>query len=224
MRILSTLILIICFNLTVFGTAQTPDKLVYNGKEYRLHSNPMESYFEKFPDKRPKSNVMSTGLWRGYIATFEVKDNQLYLKDIEIQVSKKVKKNDYKYSWKSVLKEVFPNQKLIKIDWLTGLLVVPEGKIVYYEHMGYGSTYENYILLEFDSGNFIKEKTFGYEEYEKYKEKQFQVFKETDEYKKMKAEIKAQTEEDDDGFWDDEAIDSFLRSFVIEYSSKILDE
>lgn len=218
MRALSTLILLICFNLTVFGTAQAPDKIIYNGKEYSLHSNPMESYFEKFPDKRPECEVMSTGLWRGYIATFEIKDNQLYLKDIEIQVSTKKKNDKYKYSWKSVLNEVFPNQELIKIDWLTGLLVLPEGKIVNYVHMGYASTYKHYVLLEFENGNLKGEKKFGYEEYEKFKDKQFQAFKKTDEYKKLKEDLKK------DGDNSDEFIENFLRIFVIEYSSKILIE
>ena len=218
MRILSILILFFCFNLTVFGTAQTPDKLIYNGKEYRLHSNPMESYFEKFPDKRPKSEVMSTGLWRGYVATFEVKDDQLYLKDIEIEISTKEKNNEYKYSWKSVLNEVFPSQELIKIDWLTGLLVLPEGKVVNYVHMGYASTYEHYVLLEFENGNLKGEKQFGYEEYEKFKDKQFQAFKKTDEYRKLKEDLK---KEDNNS---DEFIEDFLRIFVIEYSSKMLVE
>jgi hypothetical protein len=32
------------------------------------------------------------------------------------------------------------------------------GKQIKYIHMGYGSTYENYILLEIRNGNFIEEK------------------------------------------------------------------
>ena len=218
MRILSILIPFFCFNLTVFGTAQISDNLIYNGKEYGLHSNPMESYFEKFPDKRPKSEVMSTGLWRGYVATFEVKDGQLYLKDIEIEIGTKEKNNEYKYSWKSVLNEVFPSQELIKIDWLTGLLVLPEGKVVNYVHMGYASTYEHYVLLEFENGNLKGEKQFGYEEYEKFKNKQFQAFKKTDEYRKLKEDLKKE------GNNSDKFIEDFLRIFVIEYSSKMLVE
>ena len=214
MRILSILILLFCFNFAAFGTAQAPDKLIYNGKKYKLHSNPLEVYFEKFPDKRPKPEIQSTGLWRGYIATFEVKDGQLYLKDIEIRVEKK---NDEE-GRKSVLNEVFPNQELIKIDWLTGLLVLPEGKIVNYVHMGYASTYEHYVLLEFENGNLKKEKQFGYKEYAKFKDKQFQEFKKTDEYRKLKDDMK---EKDDRS---DEFIEDFLRIFVIEYSSKILVE
>ena len=215
MKTLIALILTICFNLAVFGTAQTPDKIIYKGKEYSLNSNPLESYFEKYPDKRPKGEVRSTGLWRGYVATFEIKDNQLYLKDIVIQIISKGKKNDFKYSWKSVMNDVFPNRKLVKIDWFTGLLVLPEGEIVNYVHMGYASIFEHYVLLEMENGNLKGEKQFGYEEYSKFKEKQFQAFKKTDEYKKIKEELIK------DGS-SEKFVEDFLRIYVIEYSSKIL--
>ena len=33
-------------------------------------------------------------------------------------------------------------------DWYTGVLVIPRGRQVSYVHMGYGSTYERYVLLE----------------------------------------------------------------------------
>lgn len=67
-------------------TAQYPDRIIYKGKECDLHSNPLESYFDKYPDKRPQSETDSNALWRGYIATFEIKDNQLYIRDIKIEI------------------------------------------------------------------------------------------------------------------------------------------
>lgn len=217
MKTILTLIFAFFLGLNVFATAQYPDKIIYNGKEYNLHSNPLELYFEKHPDKRPKGGIMSTALWRGYIATFEVKDNQLFLQNIEIEYQDATSKESYNYKWKSVINEVFPDQKNIKIDWLTGLLVIPYGKLVNYVHMGYGSTYKNYILLEIDKGELKKEKQFKYKEYENFKEMQFQAFKQTDEYKKIKADLQK------DGN-SDEFIDSFLRNFVIQYTSKIMTE
>ncbi len=217
MRPVLTIILTLFLGLKVFATAQYPDKIIYNGKEYSLHSNPLESYFEKNPDKRPKGGIMSTALWRGYVATFEVRDNQLFLKDIEIEYQDTTSKESYNYKWRSVINEVFPDQKNIKIDWLTGLLVIPHGKLVNYVHMGYGSTFKNYILLEIDKGDVKKEKRFKYKDYERFKEKQFQAFKQTEDYKRIKADLQK------DGSTD-EFIDSFLRSFVTEYTSKIMTE
>jgi hypothetical protein len=198
-----------------FATAQAPDRIIYNGKEYKLHSNPLEAYFKKFPDKRPKADIMSTGLWRGYIATFEFIDKSLYLKDIQIEVRKKGGKNSFDTEWKSVVSEISPGNGKLKIDWLTGILVIPFGEIVNYVHMGYGSTYENYILLEVSGGELKKEKELGYKEYEKFKERQFEAFKKTEEYKKSADALQKDGSKV-------EYIDSFLKNFVIEYSSKIM--
>lgn len=219
MRALSILVLFLGVNLVVFGTAQYPDKIIYNGKEYMLHSNPLEGYFEKYPEKRPQEGF-STALWRGYVATFEIRDNQLYLKDIEVMNGSKQNKDGYwETLWKSVKDEVFPNNELVKIDWMSGLLILPYGKEINYVHMGYGSIYKNYILLEIDNGDLTKEKQLKSKQYEKFKEKQFQAFKKTDEYKKIKEDLKKEGEN-----YSDEFIDSFLRSYVIEYTSKILIE
>ena len=215
MKIFNTLILLVIFNLTVFGTAQSPDKLLYNGKEYKLHTNPMESYFEKYPEKRPKSKMWSSALERGYVATFEIIDNQLYLKDIEIQTFKPFKRHRFEYEWKSVKNKVFPNQKLIKIDWVTGLLIIPYGEIVDYVHLEYGSIYEHYIILEIENGSLKKEKQLEYQEFVEFREKQFQIYKETEEYKKSKQELKEMTE------WDDEFIDYVLQSYISTYIKNI---
>ena len=67
------------------ATAQQPDILFYNGKKYSLYTNPLEGYFRKYPDKKPKTSIISTGNWRGYIATFEIIDSTLFLRDIEVE-------------------------------------------------------------------------------------------------------------------------------------------
>jgi hypothetical protein len=217
MKTILAIMLTLVSGLKVFATAQYPDKIIYIGKEYSLHSNPLETYFKMNPDKRPKGGIMSTALWRGYVATFEVKEKQLFLEDIEIQYNDTTSKESYPYKWRSVVNEVFPGQEEIKIDWLTGLIVIPHGKLVNYVHMGYGSTYKNYILLEIEKGNLKQERRFKYKEYEKFKERQFQAFKLTEEYRKIKSDLQK------DGT-SDEFVDSFLRSFVTEYTSKILTE
>lgn len=202
-------------SVEIFATAQYPDKIIFKGKEYMLHSNPMEVYFAKFRDKRPKIEIRSTALWRGYVATFEVIDDALYLKDIHIQVRKKDSEM-LDTEWKSAINEVFPGDKKLKIDWFTGLLVLPHGEMVNYVHMGYFSTYENYILLEIEAGNFKKSKEFDYKEYEKFRARQFEAFKKTDEYKKIFEDIRKKENANP------EFIDKYLKSFIVNYTSKIL--
>lgn len=210
--LLIIILFFIVFN--VYSTAQYPDKIYFNGKEYSLYSNPLESYFEKNPEKRPKTLIISSALWRGYVATFEVLNNQLFLKDIEIQVKDTTKKS-FDTKWKSVILETFPNQELVKVDWLTGLLVIPQGKLKNYVHLGYGSTYENYTLLEISLGNLEKEKHFRHAEYIEFREEQFKAYKKTEEYKELRQKLKKEGYSNKD-------VNSFLRSAITEYTSKIL--
>lgn len=78
MRMFLTIILTLFFGVNVFATGQEPDRIIFKGQEYMLFSNPLETYFKKYPDKRPTRGFESTGLWRGYIATFEVRNNRLF--------------------------------------------------------------------------------------------------------------------------------------------------
>ena len=219
--------LIFVINLPVSGTIQMPDKIIYNGKEYPLRGKslldsyyPMEDYFKKYPDKRPKVDGVATYLWRKYVATYEIKDNQLYLKDIGILVDG--------FETKSVLNEIFQSQELIKIDWLTGLLAIPDGK-----SNGYGD-HERYIILEIIEGNFLREKQiildidenfmnedqYGkYTEYELFKKRQFEAFKKTDEYYKAKTRIKDRRQDASNKFCDE-----LIETDILKYSSKILVE
>jgi len=211
MKALFTIMVTVFLSSVVFGTEQIPDKLIYKGKEYELQTNPMESYFKKYPDKRPKGAI-SSACWRGYVATFEIKNNQLYLKDIEVEFWNKGKINS-----KSVLNKLFPKQEMIKIDWFTGLLIIPYGEIVdqAYLSLDYGSLYEHYILLEIENGNLNREKQFEHQEYEEFKDKKFQAYKETEEYKKTKEELKEAVQ------WDDDLIDYVLRSYTSTYIKSI---
>ena len=146
MKILYTFILLVSVHEIVSGTPQTLDKIIHYGKEYVLLTYPMESFFEKYPEKRPKNIVQSTGLTRGYVATFEIIDDQLYLKDIEIIVVERSEEKPVSVNWKSVKYEVFPNQDLVKIDWITGELVCTK------EDMRFASN-RCFIVLEFTDGN-----------------------------------------------------------------------
>ena len=200
-----------------FATAQYPDKVVYEGETYSLDTNPMEPYFAKHPDKKPKRLVMSTALWRGYVATFEFKTTALVLKDIEIQIWEETEDGKRDISWKSVKDDIVRKDEVLLVDWFTGILVLPHGKLLNNVHMGYGSTYSDYILLAVKQGKFTDKITYDHVRYEKFKERQFQAYKKTNAYKKQVAKLRKNGESE-------EFLDSFLRSFVVNYTSEFLDK
>src|SRR5690348_13871746 len=169
-KMVVTALLIIVFSAAhSWATAQYPDKIIFEGKEYALNTNPLETYFKQYPEKRPETGIRSTALWRGYVATFEVKDKTLLVKDIAIEINSAPGSKNLDLAWKSVLNDVFPGGKALAVDWFSGILVLPHGELVNYVHMGYGSTYSNYILLEVKDGIVTGEKRMNARQYETFK-------------------------------------------------------
>ncbi|MEK7724506.1 MAG: hypothetical protein AAB336_09180 [Acidobacteriota bacterium] len=88
-----------------------PDRIIYDGNSYPLSGLPMEKYFAKFPNKRPKIESFSTATQTGYVATLEFVENELFLKDFQLVVG-------FGTIGKSILSELFPDDKKLKVDWL----------------------------------------------------------------------------------------------------------
>jgi len=219
-KTITTLLIFITIGIAkaeILMTAQYPDKITYNGTEYNLNSNPLEPYFEKHPDKKP--GMVSTALWRGYVAHFEIINNELYVTDMTRPVSYTDEEGNHTQKWISIYRRIFPKRERVKIDWFTGILILPHGEMVEYVHQGYASTYSNYWLLEFEKGKFNEAREYELEEFIEFKKRQFEAFRKTEEYRKLYAELKENDESNDDKF-----IEQFMFDFVINYTSKFLTE
>lgn len=138
----------------VSATAQAPDVIEYDGKKYNLFTNPLESYFKE--DERPKFHIgpgsMSSGNWRGYVATWKIEDGTLYLVGLDSWICKDLRPENCK---RADLRELFGEKYRdgkVKADWFTGDLRIPEGEQIQYVHMGYGSVYEREIILGVAAG------------------------------------------------------------------------
>jgi hypothetical protein len=77
------------------------------------------------------------------------------------------------------LKNIFPDKKEIVAFWYSGAVIVPHGKMTNYVPIVYGSSYENYIVLRINKGTVIERLDMAEAEFEIYKDKKFQIFKET---------------------------------------------
>jgi hypothetical protein len=203
-----------------FATAQQGDKLRIDGKTYVIFTNPLEPYLEKNPDKLPKSEVVSTGLWRGYVATWEVKEQRLMLVDVSILKSMPDKSGSgFSPELTSVLEQMFPGQKEVPAEWFTGNIVVPDGKLVSYVHMGYASTYQKYILLRVEKGAITRQWKTDADGFIKFRNAQFAAFKKTEEYRKAFAEAAKQ------GDMSPKQNEEFLREYYSgEYTAMIFDQ
>ena len=131
----------------VYATQQVPEVLVYNGTTNDMYSTPLESFFSAEKPKVFLEKPSSTACWRGYVGTWEIRDARLFLVGIEA---------DYQDGAPATLASLFQGEaKRIFARWFTGTLRCPRGGELEYVHMGYGSIYEEDLLLKIEQGNLV---------------------------------------------------------------------
>ena len=183
-------------SINVSATAQAPDYLIYEGEKYRLHVNPLEELFQENEELKPKVEIIFSANWRGYVATFSINHNALVISDITVIKSNPNKKHSY--VTESILLEVFPKESDRRLDWFSGLLVVPLGEKTGYVHLSYASQYENYLLFRIGNGQVLESVEMELEEYMDFKTRQFEIFKDTPEYETIYRELSEGRQPGDD--------------------------
>jgi hypothetical protein len=122
-------------------------------------SNPLESLFDQ-GHPRPAFVAESTANWRGYVAHWEIDNDELFLIALDAQVfessqeasSPRLIDDLRQFS----LDDLFPGRGgRIRASWLSGTLRIPYGKLVKYVHVGYQSRYERYVMLDVESGRLV---------------------------------------------------------------------
>ncbi|MBC3756766.1 hypothetical protein H7U19_00005 [Hyunsoonleella sp. SJ7] len=202
------------------ATGQYPDKIIIDGKEYSIRNNPLEPFFEKYPDRKPKTNIMSSALHRGYIATFTLIDKKLYLTDIKINAEKKDSEKKWKAEMTSVFDKVFPGQNKVLMDLYNGILIV---------HLNLEVSFKdrNRLLIEFQNGTEQERRTYDNEKYEVFMDEQFELYKNTEEYKSEFLELMKDEEDDDEYFENKQEKEKFtenlIRRYTPNFTSKFID-
>lgn len=164
----NNLILLLLFSFyTCHSTVQRKDVLIYNDESYQLKNYYLEDYFESFPEKRPKSGLVSSDLWRGYLAIFKVLDDDIYLVDLQIRVVDNKPNEIFARKWISVFDEFSPDCDKFLVDWIDDLIILPVGEVLDYER-GFGVSFKDYNLLEVKEGRIINSKTFSLNFYRKH--------------------------------------------------------
>lgn len=144
-----------------FATGQIPDILIYHGDTLYIYANPLEDLYTKkksrpnFFGKKPHCN--STACWRGYQAKWQIINNELYLTEI---LSCCYTEDKTKANLARLFGKKFVNGK-VKADWFSGKIISPQGKELYYVHMGYNSIYEKELEFSFKQGQIIGTKIYN---------------------------------------------------------------
>ncbi|MBM4372637.1 MAG: hypothetical protein FJ098_13335 [Deltaproteobacteria bacterium] len=154
-RILSATILLgVLAPAPAQATAQMGDILIYNGEKLEIFSNPLEAWFgAEHPRPEDLSDASCSANWRGYVATWEIRDRALWL----VRLQEGTCDVD---APEIPLDRVFPGEKgPIRATWYTGVLIAPRGKLLEYVHMGYESRYEKELRIEIQAGEVKGERT-----------------------------------------------------------------
>lgn len=146
-------------------TAQAMDQIVYKGEEYSLASEPLYPYLGTRNDIRFYG--FSTDNSRGYTATWELLDDQLFL----IGLSGTMFLNDGSDAENAItdairvssINKLFPDSgDKVLANWYTGDIRIPQGKVLQYVHMGYGSLYEKDLIIQLVEGKVVNQKELDY--------------------------------------------------------------
>jgi hypothetical protein len=176
---------------SLHATAQTPEVLRFEGKSYDLETVPLSEYLASHPGVIPESKISSTGLWRGYIGTWALRDQKLYLEDIRILTSAAMDSDASESERsRSVIAEVFKTKEPVHATWFTGRLIVPTGEMVDYVHMGFASTYSAYLVVTVVDGNVTEMSRMNLTQFQKFRRRQFELFKQTAEYVEAVADLR----------------------------------
>lgn len=124
-------------------TAQIGERLIYDGREVSMCSEPLGEFFA-LGGRKPEFESNCTALWRGYVGTWEIVGDRLYI----VGLSGRLKDGT-----EATLETVFPGYpERVFAHWYSGTLRIPEGQLLEYVHMGYASTFEHDRLIEIERG------------------------------------------------------------------------
>jgi hypothetical protein len=130
-------------------TAQASELLRYEGQDCSMMTLPLSDYFA-MGGRSPDFTAPHTALWRGYIGSWEIKNDRLYLVAFRGHLADGVT---------ATLESLFPGfPDRVFAHWYSGTLRIPQGRQVEYMHMGFGSRYETEVYLKVQKGVVVGKK------------------------------------------------------------------
>jgi hypothetical protein len=125
-------------------TAQAPEKIKYEGIDLPLLCEPgfpaSHPRIQRVPEEQARASnreCFSTACWRNYIGEWEVRRGRLYLAGV------------------SGLHRITPGPAL-EATWFSGVLRMPTGGLLHFQHAGYASMYRSEFFAEVEGGVVVR--------------------------------------------------------------------
>lgn len=194
------------------ATPQAPDKFIINGVKYDIIPPAvMGEYFQNNPKKRPKP-PFPTNLYRGFIATYEIKNNELLIIDISI-INNSNQRKELKdsrisnFNWINNLykrsierRSTLPQE--IKADWFSGLLFIIQEYLLWPHESSNGY----FTVIEIENGNYLKSFVISNEQYKKYIDARSEIITKADLFQNIYERL-------NDGTMPEEILGYFMKAY-----------
>lgn len=136
-------------------TAQAPESIEIDGGSHALCSEPLSMYNALGGGLPEFEGLWSTAIRRGYLGTWEIKGDRLYLiaikalrKSGRFETADEILSGGY-----ADLGELFPGYpNRVFAHWYSGTLRIPQGKEIEYVHAGFASEFERDLLIQVERG------------------------------------------------------------------------
>lgn len=153
MKHLLSVMLVVATVVTAFATAQLTERINDNGVSKSLAGYLLELdsiSFSKLEQRIP-DEMVSTGLWRGYIGHWKIKNDSLFLDSVLVRDTA----CDTLRFVPAKIDDIYashPAPSGYFADWITDTLRVVSGKILHYDHMGWASDWETEEFVSVEGG------------------------------------------------------------------------
>ncbi|GEM50247.1 hypothetical protein HX001_15020 [Empedobacter brevis] len=126
-------------------TAQIGEILLIDHQQYIIAEQPLHNYFKKL-DHPPYFTPPSPTCWRGYYGKWELRDDELFLINFKGYLDD-LNEVDLAY--------LFPGQEDVFAKWYSGIVKIPQGKLINFNQLTHTSIYEEDLMLCFENGKLI---------------------------------------------------------------------
>lgn len=142
---------------TASATGQEGERLVWNGKEYEMLTEPL-GHHPAFKSllKRLEEVETRTSLWRGYVGHWEIEDGMLYLDFLATEGVPPLKRINYPEEIPELRK--YCKMKKCPATWFSDTLRVVSGNMIFYEHGGWSRYYEHEDFIVVKQGKVVSVK------------------------------------------------------------------
>lgn len=137
-------------------TAQAPERIILNERPHALHADPLYRLIKRCRINLRNPYVWSTGNYRGYIGTWEIRGRRLCLVhlcwdgDGETPISDELRERLFRAAQCSG----FP----IHAHWFNGVIRIAIGKRLVYSHHGWSHWFERERVMHVAAGEIVRDR------------------------------------------------------------------